>query len=73
MNYSIVVSDKFQRELKKLAKKYGSLKQDYANFLESLEEKPTQGVSLGKDCYKIRLAITSKGQAGRWATGPTLR
>lgn len=65
MSYSIVVSDKFQRELKKLSKKYASLKQDYADFLDSLEETPTQGASLGKDCYKIRLAISSKGKGKR--------
>jgi hypothetical protein len=27
-----------------------------------LEENPTQGISLGRNCYKIRLAITSKGK-----------
>ena len=31
-------------------------------LVESLEEKPQQGSPLGKDCYKIRLAITSKGK-----------
>lgn len=62
MSYSIVVSDKFQRELKKLSKKYVSLKQDYADFLDSLEETPTQGASLGKECYKVRLAIYDKAE-----------
>ena len=65
MSYNIIVSDKFQRELKKLGKKYVSLKQDYADFLDSLEETPVQGVALGKDCYKIRLAISSKGKGKR--------
>jgi hypothetical protein len=27
-----------------------------------LEENPTQGTSLGRNCYKIRLAISSKGK-----------
>ena len=31
-------------------------------LVESLEENPQQGSPLGKDCYKIRLAITSKGK-----------
>jgi mRNA-degrading endonuclease RelE of RelBE toxin-antitoxin system len=65
MSYSIVASDKFKRELKKLSKKYASLKQEYADFIDSLEETPTQGTSLGKDCYKIRLAISSKGKGKR--------
>jgi hypothetical protein len=31
-------------------------------LFESLEENPTQGTSLGRNCYKIRLAISSKGK-----------
>ncbi len=65
MSYKTIASEKFQRELKKLNKKHSSLKQDYTDFLDSLEENPTQGVSLGKDCYKIRLAISSKGKGKR--------
>lgn len=65
MRYSVVTSDKFERVLKKLRKKYSSLKQDYADFLDSLENDPTQGTPLGKDCYKIRLAISSKGKGKR--------
>ena len=30
-------------------------------MVESLEERPVQGTPIGKDCYKIRLAISSKG------------
>jgi hypothetical protein len=45
-----------------LAKKYPSLKSDFTDFLESLAENPTQGTPLGKDCYKIRMAISSKNK-----------
>ena len=31
-------------------------------MFESLEANPIQGISLGKNCYKIRLAISSKGK-----------
>jgi hypothetical protein len=31
-------------------------------MIHSLEENPIQGVSLGRDCYKIRLAISSKAK-----------
>ncbi len=65
MSYKTIASEKFQRELKKLSKEHSSLKQDYAKFLDSLEENPNQGVSLGQDCYKIRLAISSKGKGKR--------
>jgi len=30
--------------------------------VSKLKETPTIGVPLGKDCYKIRLSITSKGK-----------
>jgi hypothetical protein len=31
-------------------------------LVDSLKEEPKQGQAPGKDCYKIRLAITSKGK-----------
>ncbi len=62
MNYSIIAVPTFRKELKKLAKKYHSLKSDLTVLFESLKEKPKQGISLGRNCYKIRLAISSKGK-----------
>ena len=62
MSYNIIAVPTFRKELKKLAKKYLSLKTDLAVLFESLEENPTQGTSLGRNCYKIRLAISSKGK-----------
>ena len=62
MSYSIIAVPTFRKELKKLAKKYPSLKSDLAVLFESLEENPIQGTSLGKNCYKIRIAIASKGK-----------
>lgn len=41
--------------------KYKSLKADLQQFILSLRQNPTQGVALGDDTYKIRLAIASKG------------
>jgi hypothetical protein len=35
---------------------------DLAKVLDQLAETPTMGTPLGKDCYKIRVAITSKGK-----------
>ncbi|MFP4288670.1 MAG: type II toxin-antitoxin system RelE/ParE family toxin [Bacteroidales bacterium] len=31
-------------------------------MFDSLEVDPTQGTALGNDCYKIRIAIKSKGK-----------
>lgn len=62
MSYKVFITPPFEKELKKLSKKYPSLKPDFASLLSSLKEKPTQGQPLGKDCYKIRMAISSKGK-----------
>jgi len=62
MNYKIEAIPYFSREIKKLAKKYPSLKNGFADLIDSLKTKPKQGVSLGNNCYKIRLAISSKGK-----------
>jgi mRNA-degrading endonuclease RelE of RelBE toxin-antitoxin system len=62
MNYSIEVTPYFEKDFKKLLKKYDSLKEDLLILIHSLKENPTQGTYLGRDCYKIRLAISSKGK-----------
>ncbi len=58
---TLVVSSDFKAATKHLLKKYPSLKTELAEFGRSLLENPTQGKPLGRDCYKIRLAIRSKG------------
>jgi mRNA-degrading endonuclease RelE of RelBE toxin-antitoxin system len=57
----VVVTANFKRRYKPLAKRYRSLAQDVLDLIGSLEQDPKQGTSIGKDCYKIRLAIRSKG------------
>jgi len=69
MNFNIIATEPFARKLKKLAKKYRSLKEDLLPLLNELETNPTLGIPLGKDCYKIRLSISSKGKGksgGGW-------
>ncbi len=62
MSFNIYTTDFFEKELKILARKYPSLKYDYKNLVDSLKEEPKQGMPLGKDCYKIRMTISSKGK-----------
>jgi mRNA-degrading endonuclease RelE of RelBE toxin-antitoxin system len=62
MSYSVLTIPPFDRQLKRLAKKYPSLKNEFAKLLESLERMPEQGTSLGNNCYKIRISIASKGK-----------
>ena len=62
MNYEVIATPRFKRDIKKLSKKYLSLKKEYALLIDELEENPLQGTSLGNNCYKIRIAIASKGK-----------
>ena len=66
MSYSIVALPPFERELKRLSKKFPSLKSDFGSFIDELTNHPIQGISLGKDCYKVKFAIASKqkGKSG---------
>ncbi len=62
MSYSVKSIPRFEKNLKKLAKKHPSLKTKYANLVKSLKENPQQGTLIGHNCYKIRLSIASKGK-----------
>ncbi len=62
MKLSIVYTRSFEKEFKKLASKHLSLKADFKSLLSGLADNPVQGTPLGNDCYKIRLAISSKGK-----------
>ena len=60
--YSVRPARSFEKDAKVLIKKYASLKQELFNLGRKLANNPTLGTPLGKDCYKIRLAIKSKGK-----------
>lgn len=62
MNFEILATPQFRRDIKKLVKKYPSLKEEYFELVEMLQQNPKLGISLGDDCFKIRLAIASKGK-----------
>ena len=62
MSYKIEISGRFDKEIRKLIKKFPSLKNEYATLLGELRDSPFSGTPIGHDCYKIRLAIESKGR-----------
>jgi mRNA-degrading endonuclease RelE of RelBE toxin-antitoxin system len=62
MNFDVVATESFERKLKRLAKKYKSIGADLIPIIDSLIENPTLGTAIGKDCYKLRFAISSKGK-----------
>lgn len=62
MSYNVTTIQPFEKQLKRLVKKYPSLKKELHQLGESLKINPFQGTSIGHHCYKIRLAIASKGK-----------
>lgn len=62
MNFSVEATAYFAKQLKRLSKKFPSLKDEFKYLINSLKENPKQGTSLGNNCFKIRLAIRSKGK-----------
>jgi mRNA-degrading endonuclease RelE of RelBE toxin-antitoxin system len=62
MPYNVIAVPPFTHELKRLAKKFPSLKSEYQELVKELKENPEKGTPLGNNLYKIRLAIASKGK-----------
>jgi mRNA-degrading endonuclease RelE of RelBE toxin-antitoxin system len=62
MSYNVISIPPFDKQIKRLVKKYPSLKTEFALLLNLLEVNPKQGTLLMKSCYKIRIAIKSKGK-----------
>lgn len=62
MSYNVKTIVVFEKQAKRLIKKYASLKLELSKLIQELKENPIQGTSLGKGCYKIRVSIASKGK-----------
>ena len=60
--FNVDAAGSFRQDAKPLLKKYASLKAELYQLNELLAENPRTGVSLGQNCYKIRLKIASKGK-----------
>ena len=59
MNLQIKVLENFAKEVKKLSKKYKNISQDLKTLQIELILNPTCGISLGNNCYKIRVVNSS--------------
>ena len=62
MSYRIIAISVFEKQFKRLYKKYPSLKSDFKELIEQLNSNPTSGIPLGNNCFKIRLKINSKNK-----------
>jgi len=59
MSYKVVVLPEFANNLKKLAKKYKKIKNDFKGLIKELEDNPNAGIHLTNNCYKIRVSNSS--------------
>ena len=66
MTYEFRPSPDFEKQAKKLNKRYPSFKKDLLLFLDSLKANPWQGTDLGGGIRKVRMNISTKsrGKAG---------
>lgn len=62
MNYNIILDTSFEKEVKRLSKRYPSLKSDLAALQHEIYTNPQTGTDLGGGLRKIRMKITSKGR-----------
>jgi mRNA-degrading endonuclease RelE of RelBE toxin-antitoxin system len=77
MSYNIEITALFEKQLKRLTKKFPSLKSEFSELIKSIKHSPGQGTSIGNNYFKIRIAIASKGKGksggGRIITHVKLR
>jgi hypothetical protein len=62
MSYNVQTIAVFERQAKRLAKKYASLKKELWDLSQQLSETPRLGTPLGSNCFKVRMAVASKGK-----------
>ena len=65
MSHSVKTVPHFDREMKRLSKKYVSLKNEYEELIKELEKNSELGTHLGNNIYKVRIGIASKGKGKR--------
>ncbi len=62
VSYQVNTIEPFEREAKRLARKYPSLARELSQLVADLKSAPITGTAIGQKCYKIRLKIASKGK-----------
>ena len=62
MSIEVKYTPDFERQLKRLSKKYPLIYNDLSALIDELETTPETGQPLGKNLYKIRLSLSDKGK-----------
>ncbi|WP_297442291.1 type II toxin-antitoxin system RelE/ParE family toxin [Sulfurimonas sp.] len=55
MNYKVIPTPEFIKNLKTLKKKYKNITNDVLELANELENNPTMGIDLGNNTFKIRI------------------
>jgi len=59
MNYKIKTIPRFEKDVKRLKKRFPKIKEDLSNLISELQKSPKIGTSLGDNMYKIRIPNSS--------------
>lgn len=62
MSYRVETIVHFEKEAKRLKKKYRSLNREISDLIDELEQNPFLGTYLKNGFHKIRLSMKSKGK-----------
>ena len=59
MNYKIETIPRFEKDVKKLKKKFPKIKNDLVDFVKQLLLNPKKGIDLGENIFKARIPNSS--------------
>jgi len=59
MNYKIETIPRFEKDVKKLKKKFPKIKNDLLEFVNELSLNPEIGINLGENIFKVRVPNSS--------------
>ncbi|HRQ86055.1 MAG TPA: type II toxin-antitoxin system RelE/ParE family toxin [Flavobacteriales bacterium] len=62
MSFEVRYTSHFSKAIKRLAKKYPSVRTDLSALLRDIQADPMVGTPIGRSCYKVRMPIRSKGK-----------
>ncbi len=62
MTYKVETTEVFEKQAKRLIKKYASLRNELLQLVQEIKINPKLGKAIGRNCYKLRISISSKGR-----------
>jgi len=59
MNFKIETIPRFEKDVKKLKKKFPKIKNDLLDLIDKLSSNPEKGINLGENIFKVRFPNSS--------------